>query len=69
MARATSRLTARTVVSIKAPGLHADGNGLYLFVDRTRAKRWVFIFRFKNPNGGKSTRREMGLGGLSKVTC
>jgi integrase len=36
--------------------MHADGNGLYLLVDATGARRWTFIFRWQ----GKRT--EMGLG-------
>ena len=55
MARATKRLSARTVETITKPGYHADGDGLYLVVDRSGARRWAFIF-----HAGK--RREMGLG-------
>ena len=36
-----SRLTTLRVRSIKTPGRHADGNGLYLAVDPSGAKRWV----------------------------
>jgi integrase len=35
------RLTALRIRSIKTPGRHADGNGLYLTVDHSGAKRWV----------------------------
>jgi integrase len=68
MARKANRLTARTVATITKPGRHADGDGLYLIVDKSGAKRWAFIFRHKNPTGGKNTLREMGLGGLSRVS-
>ncbi len=68
MARKANRLTARTVATITKPGRHADGNGLYLIVDKSGAKRWAFIFRHKNPFGRKNTLREMGLGGLSRVS-
>ena len=68
MARKANRLTARTVSTITKPGRHADGDGLYLIVDKSGAKRWAFIFRHKNPTGGKNTLREMGLGGLSSVS-
>lgn len=61
MARATKRLTARTVATIGKPGLHADGDGLYLRVDESGAKRWSFLFRWR----GKRT--EMGLGRLAVV--
>ncbi len=43
------------------PGRHADGGGLYLVVDKSGAKRWVFLFRFGGPL------KEMGLGGLTRV--
>jgi integrase len=49
-------LTAAEVKSITAPGLHSDGQGLYLRVSRSGAKSWVFISR-------KGNRRiELGLG-------
>src|ERR1700720_2046861 len=56
MTRATRRLSARKVETIRKPGYHADGEGLYLVVDRSGARRWAFIYH----THGK--RREMGLG-------
>ena len=56
MARATKRLSARTVETITNPGYHADGDGLYLKVDGSGARRWAFIFY------AQGKRREMGLG-------
>ncbi len=55
-------LTAVQVRSLSKPGRYADGNGLYLVVEPSGAKRWVLrtIVRGK--------RRDMGLGGLSLVT-
>ena len=61
MAREVDRLNARSVLSIKNQGRHADGGGLYLVVDHNGAKRWSFIFRWQ----GKP--KEMGLGGLNSV--
>ena len=62
LAQTTNRLTARGVTALKSPGLHADGAGLYLRIDQTDARRWVWIYhRF-----GK--RREMGLGSLETVS-
>ena len=61
MARKLNRLSARTVATLKRPGRHADGGGLYLVVDKSGAKRWVFLFRLGGPS------REMGLGGLTRV--
>jgi hypothetical protein len=62
MARETQRLNARSVLAAKR-GRHADGDGLYLVVEESGAKRWQFHFRL----GGKS-RREMGLGSLSALS-
>jgi hypothetical protein len=50
------------VTTIAKPGRHSDGNGLYLVVDPSGARRWIFMFRW----GGKL--KELGLGGLSKVS-
>ena len=55
MARASKRLSAKSAQYISAPGYHADGDGLYLVVDRSGARRWAFIYH----RHGK--RREMGL--------
>lgn len=56
MARAVNRLNWKQVQSLDTPGLHADGNGLYLRIDETGSRRWVFIFQMHG------RRREMGLG-------
>ena len=50
------------MATIVKPGRHSDGNGLYLVVDRSGARRWIFMFRW----GGKL--KELGLGGLSAVS-
>lgn len=55
-------LTAATVRAITKPGLHADGNGLYLKVDANGAKRWVQRITIK----GK--RKDLGLGSARLVT-
>lgn len=57
MPRPIHILSARFVTTVKEPGLHADGGGLYLEVDKGGGKRWTFIWR----SGLK--RRQMGLGG------
>ena len=62
MARQTKRLSARAVTTLTKPGLHADGERLYLVIDKSGARRWAFIFQWQ----GK--RKEMGLGGLSRVS-
>jgi integrase len=56
------RLTAVRVRTIKAPGRYADGNGLYLFVDPSGAKRWIWRGRF----AGK--RSDLGLGSAQLVS-
>lgn len=61
MALSLNKLTARGVTSITKPGRHGDGGGLYLVVDKSGAKRWVFLYR------RDGTLREMGLGGLKSV--
>jgi integrase len=70
MARTTSKLSARAVATLKKPGRHADGGGLYLAIspDGSR-RRWVFLFRWKEAGQqGAGKLREMGLGSASTVT-
>lgn len=55
-------LTATKVKQVKKPGAYADGNGLYLVVSRTGAKRWAL----RTVIQGK--RRDMGLGGAQLVS-
>ena len=62
MARSVDKLSARGVATATGPARYSDGGGLYLVVDASGAKRWLFIFR----HGGKQ--REMGLGGLGAVS-
>lgn len=56
------QLTALTVRNLTRPGRYADGNGLYLVVDPSGAKRWLL----RTVIHGK--RRDMGLGGLELVS-
>jgi len=63
MGRIVDQLTALEVTNLRTPGRHIDGNGLYLAIDGTGRKRWVFLFTLK---GRK--RREMGLGAADKLT-
>lgn len=55
-------LTTTRINSIKSKGRFADGNGLYLVVDPSGAKRWVLRTMVR----GK--RRDIGLGGLKLVS-
>jgi hypothetical protein len=56
VARQINRLNARRVATLKEPGLHADGLGLYLAVSDTGAKSWRLILHVNKK------RRELGLG-------
>ena len=54
------KLTARAAATTK-PGRYGDGDGLWLVVAATGARKWVFRFSF----AGRVT--EMGLGGANTV--
>jgi len=56
------RLNAVGIRNLKEPGRYADGNGLYLFVDDSGAKRWIL----RTVVGGK--RRDIGLGSLKLIS-
>jgi integrase len=65
MARQRNILTARKADTLRDPGRHKDGGGLYLVIDGgegSARRRWVFIFTLR----GK--RREMGLGGHPSIS-
>lgn len=62
MGRQINKLTARKVDTIKAPGRHSDGGGLYLNVTESGAKSWLFMFK------KTGRRREMGLGSARAVS-
>lgn len=62
MGRAVKKLSARTVTTLSKPGRHSDGDGLYLVIDPSGARRWLYLFRWQ----GKL--KEMGLGGVSTVS-
>lgn len=54
-------LSAIKVRNLSAPGRYADGNGLYLVVDASGAKRWLLRTIVQG------RRRDIGLGGLKTV--
>lgn len=54
--RTLNKLSATQVAKLKVPGRHADGGGLYLFVDDSGRRRWIFMYT----RAGKRT--ELGLG-------
>ena len=55
-------LTAVRINALKTAGRYADGNGLYLVVEPSGAKRWLLRTIIQG------RRRDIGLGGLSLVT-
>lgn len=55
-------LTAVRVRQLKEPGRYADGNGLYLVVDPSAAKRWLLRLVVQG------RRRDIGLGGANIIT-
>lgn len=62
MARPLNKLSARAAATIGKSGRHSDGGGLYLVVDPSGARRWLFMFRWQ----GKL--KEMGLGSHQTVS-
>jgi len=62
MARPINKLTDRKVASLKEPGRHSDGGGLYLRITPQGARSWVFMAKL----GTK--RAEIGLGPLTAVS-
>ena len=55
--RSLNKLSATEAAKLKTPGRHSDGGGLYLSIDESGRRRWVFMYA----RGGKRT--ELGLGG------
>ncbi len=55
-------LIAVQVRQIEAAGRYADGNGLYVIVDPSGARRWVLRTVVKG------RRRDIGLGGVNLVS-
>jgi integrase len=62
MAQLVDKLTAITVQKLKAPGMYADGAGLYLQVHGAQSKSWILRYSLR----GQA--REMGLGSLRKIS-
>ncbi len=56
-------LTDRFIRGNLNPGKYADGNGLYLIVDKSGNRRWML----RTWNKAKEKRCDLGLGGLSTV--
>ena len=63
------KLTKRLVENL-GPGRHGDGNGLYLVVDPSGARRWIVrvVVKGQRNRNGKPLRTDFGLGSASVVT-
>lgn len=55
--RSLHKLTALQAAKLNKPGRHSDGGGLYLSIDESGRRRWVFMYT----RAGK--RVELGVGG------
>lgn len=69
MAVTSGKLTRNLVRSLGA-GRHGDGNGLYLVVDPSGARRWIVRVTVKGQRNreGKPLRTDFGLGSAELVT-
>lgn len=65
----SGKLTKKSVQAL-GPGRHGDGNGLYLVVDPSGARRWIVRVTVKGQKNrhGKPLRTDFGLGGADVVT-
>ncbi len=65
----SGKLTRKLVENL-GPGRHGDGNGLYLVVDPSRARRWIVRVTVKGQKNSKGAplRTDFGLGGADVVT-
>ncbi len=64
----SGKLKKRQIESL-GPGRHGDGNGLYLVVDPSGARRWIVRMTVKGQKNreGKPLRTDLGLGGAVEV--
>jgi integrase len=57
-----ARLNSLSVQRLAKPGLHSDGNGLYMQISKSGARSWIFRFMIQK------RARAMGLGSLELVS-
>src|SRR6516162_11474687 len=62
MSRTLNRLTTLKVSRTKAPGMYADGGGLYLRVAEGGSKQWIYRYVTN------SRPRDMGIGPVHVLT-
>ncbi len=69
MATLSGKLTKKLVENLGA-GRHGDGNGLYLVVDPSGARRWIVrvVVKGQKNKRGAPLRTDFGLGGADIVT-
>ncbi|WP_281857775.1 tyrosine-type recombinase/integrase [Litoreibacter halocynthiae] len=69
MAALGGKLTKKLVENL-GPGRHGDGNGLYLVVDPSGARRWIVrvVVKGQKNKKGAPLRTDFGLGGADIVT-
>lgn len=69
MAALSGKLTKKLVENL-GPGRHGDGNGLYLVVDPSKARRWIVrvVVKGQKNKMGAPLRTDFGLGGADIVT-
>ncbi|NOV21651.1 site-specific integrase [Ensifer adhaerens] len=60
---ARNKLSETKIKTLDKPGMHSDGDGLYIRVQKSGSKNWVFVWR----RGGD--RNELGLGGYGQGTA
>ncbi|MEL6582190.1 MAG: integrase arm-type DNA-binding domain-containing protein [Pseudomonadota bacterium] len=65
----SGKLTRRLVENL-GPGRHGDGNGLYLVVDSSGARRWIVrvVVKGQRNRKGSPLRTDFGLGSADLVT-
>ncbi|MBA3324237.1 MAG: integrase arm-type DNA-binding domain-containing protein, partial [Rhodobacteraceae bacterium] len=65
----SGKLTKRQVEAL-GPGRHGDGNGLFLVVDPSGARRWIVrvVVKGQQNRKGAPLRTDFGLGGSAVVT-
>jgi hypothetical protein len=69
MAHLSGKLTKKLVENLD-PGRHGDGNGLYLVVDPSGARRWIVrvVVKGQKNRKGAPLRTDFGLGGADVVS-
>lgn len=62
MARLQNRLNVKSVKALTAPGMHADGGGLYLRITPAGSRTWAFVYQWQG------ARKQISLGPCAVVS-